>query len=110
MENKPLSPKLDILIFLVCVLIVAISWSGMKQDMARFNAESYLQTQEGLDLVGSLPQPLDWVVYEKDGRWCILATNPPLVGCGDSLKNAVTAAKIALMGDGGKMRVVWQAK
>lgn len=103
---------LDWLIMLAIVIIIAISWAGVRREMAKVNqtAEAYLQTQEGLDLVGSLPQPLDWVIYEKDGRWCILATNPPLAGCGDSLKNAVAGAKIALMGDGGSMRVVAQAK
>ena len=101
---------IDCLILLFIILIVFVSWAGMKQEMARFNAEAYLQTQEGLDLVGSLPQPVDWIVYEGNGRWCVLATEPPLAGCGDSLKNAVTAAKIAMMGDGGRMKLIWQAK
>ena len=103
---------IDWLIAVCVLLIIAISWAGVRREMANVNqtAEAYILSQEGLDLTGSLPQPVDWIVYEGNGRWCILATNPPLAGCGDSLKNAVTAAKIALMGDGGKMKLVWQAK
>ena len=69
-----------------------------------------LTEQDKLDLYGSLPQPVDWKVYEAEGRVCILATEPPLVGCGPTLTDAVFSAKLALLEDDGRMGLVWSAR
>lgn len=48
--------------------------------------------------LGQLPQPVDWILYEGEGLVCILATEPPLAGCGGDVSEAALAARTALLG------------